>query len=222
MKKISPSLICMDLCNIEAEVLRLEMLGISMLHIDIIDGIYSPDMPLGVDIIRQLREKSNMEFDAHLMSVNNEAYAELLLESGINRLCFHTEFEKRPSILIRKIKSRGVKAGIAISPETPISILEHLIPMCDFVLLMRIDAGYAHLAGQGIYDCVDGKIAKIREISKDIEIEVDGRIGFDEIASLGRQGVDTFVCGTKSLFLKPCNIEENYERIKKIFVSEGF
>ena len=94
-KRISPSLICMDLCNLEKEIRSLEALGCDMLHIDIIDGIYSPDMPLGISTVKQLRKCTDMTFDAHLMAANNAPYVDLLLECGVDRLCFHTEFEKR-------------------------------------------------------------------------------------------------------------------------------
>ena len=219
-KYISPSLICMDLCNLESEVKSLEALGVRMLHVDIIDGIFSPDMPLGIETVKKLRKKSSMIFDTHLMSVNNEPYVNMLLECGIERLCFHTEFEARPTILLRKIKSAGVKAGIAISPETTIQSVEYLLPLCDFVLLMRIDAGYAHLPGQAVYPQTEEKIALLKEYMKkydlDLEIEVDGRVGFTETEKLLKAGVDTFVSGTKGLFCPDNTREENYGKLKEI------
>lgn len=219
-KTISPSLICMDLCNLESEVRSLETLGCDMLHVDIIDGVYSSDMPLGIETVRRLRKLTNLTFDAHLMSVNNTPYVELLLESGVDRLCFHTEYEARPTILLRKIKSAGTKSGIAISPETTIDSIEYLLPLCDFVLLMRIDAGYAHLPGQIVYPQINEKISMLKKYMEkyniSLEIEVDGRVGFDETEELLKEGVDTFVSGSKGLFDKQNTRETNWQKLKDI------
>lgn len=219
-KTISPSLICMDLCNLESEVRSLETLGCDMLHVDIIDGVYSSDMPLGIETVRRLRKLTNLTFDAHLMSVNNTPYVELLLESGVDRLCFHTEYEARPTILLRKIKSAGIKAGIAISPETTIDSIEYLLPLCDFVLLMRIDAGYAHLPGQIVYPQINEKISMLKKYMEkyniSLEIEVDGRVGFDETEELLKEGVNTFVSGSKGLFDKQNTRETNWQKLKDI------
>ena len=219
-KTISPSLICMNLCDLSNETKSLEGLGCSMLHVDIIDGIFSSDMPVGIDTIRQLRKITNMTFDTHLMSVNNEPYVDMLINSGIERLCFHTEFEQRPTILLRKIKSAGIKAGIAISPETTIESIKYLLPLCDFVLLMRIDAGYAHLPGQIIYPQTEEKIQLIKKyIDKynlSLEIEVDGRVGFEETKALLSCGVDTFVSGTKGVFNPENSRKENWDKLEKI------
>jgi len=219
-KHISPSLICADLCDLKNEVAELEKIGCRMLHIDIIDGVFSPDMPLGIGAVKKLRSVTGMILDAHLMSVNNQPYVDMLLECGVDRLCFHTEFEPRPAILLRKIKAAGVKSGIAISPETKIEQIEYLLPMCDFVLLMRIDAGYAHLAGQGVYPQTEEKIEKLREYEKkygiELEIEVDGRVGFAETEALLKLGVDTFVSGTKGIFDKSRPRAENFEKLQKI------
>lgn len=222
-KNIAPSLICADLCNLQSEVCELESIGCKMLHVDIIDGIFSPDMPLGVGTVKKLRKMTGMIFDAHLMSVNNQHYAEMLL-TCVDRLCFHIEYEARPAILLRKIKEAGVKAGLAVSPETPIEQIEYLLPLCDFVLLMRIDAGYAHLAGQNVYPQTEEKIAKIREYEKkygiSLEIEVDGRVGFNETETLLKHGVDTFVSGTKGIFERSDSRANNLAKLQKILKGE--
>ena len=218
--QISPSLICMDLCNVEAEVRSLEAIGCQMLHVDVIDGRFSPDMPLGINMIRQLREKTGMVLDAHLMAKENPPYVDMLLEAGVDRLCFHPEFEPRPNILLRKIKAAGCKAGIAVSPEMPLSALEPMLSLSDFVLVMRIDAGYAHLPGQGVYPHVNEKIAALSSYctsrSLNMEIEVDGRVGFDDIDALADLGVHTFVSGTKGVFYPQNSRAENWNRLQSI------
>ena len=219
-KNIAPSLICMDLCNLQKEIESLESLGCQMLHVDVIDGRFSPDMPLGVETVRRLKKLSSMTFDVHLMSVENPPYVDLLLDCNIERLCFHPEYEPRPSILLRKIRAAGVKAGLAISPEITVESLRYLLPLCDFVLLMRIDAGYAHLAGQTVYPQTEEKIRQIRKISEamghPIEIGIDGRVGFEETREFLRMGVNTFVSGTKGIFAPDGTREENWTRLQAI------
>lgn len=222
-KNISPSLICADLCNLQSEVTELENIGCKMLHVDIIDGVFSPDMPLGVGTVKKLRSITSMTFDAHLMAVNNQPYADMLIEAGVDRLCFHPEYEARPTILLRKIRAAGVKPGLAISPETKIGEIEYLLPLCDFVLLMRIDAGYAHLAGQNVYPQIEEKIAMLHKYADkygiSLEIEVDGRVGFSETEELLALGVDTFVSGTKGVFSPMASRKENFDKLHKIFDS---
>ena len=219
-RNIAPSLICTDLCNIRAEVKALEEIGCTMLHVDVMDGIFSPDMPLGIGTVKALRDICGMTLDVHLMSVNNPPYVDLLLQCGIDRLCFHPETEARPSILLRKIRAAGVRAGLAISPEIGIGSIEYLLPLCDFVLLMRIDAGYAHLDGQCIYPQTEEKIRLLQAYAKkyglDPEIEADGRIGFAETEALAQLGVHTFVSGTKGIFSPDGTREENLRRLQNI------
>lgn len=225
-KRIAPSLICTDLCNLKSEVANLESLGCTILHVDIIDGIFSPDMPLGIETVRKLRSYSDMEFDVHLMAVNNMPYVDMLLSCGIDRLCFHPEHEPRPSILLRKIKAAGVKAGLAISPETTVESVRYLLPLCDFILLMRIDAGYAHLSGQQVYPQIEEKLALLKtyilSYGLSLEIEADGRIGFDDLPPLLKSGVDTFVSGTKGIFHPDASRAENWNRLQTILKAEGY
>ena len=224
-KQISPSLICMDLCNLQSEVEFLEGIGCEMFHVDVIDGIFSPDMPLGVETVRRLRGLTRMTFDTHLMSVNNGVYVDLLLQAGVDRLCFHPECEQRPSILLRKIRAAGVKAGLAISPETTVESIRYLLPLCDFVLLMRIDAGYAHLAGQIVYPQTEEKIRLLRQYAEEygieLEISLDGRMGFEETEYFAKLGAHTFVSGTKGVFHPDRSRKENWDRLQAIIKEEN-
>ena len=223
-KQIAPSLICMDLCNLQSEVKFLEAIGCEMLHVDVIDGIFSPDMPLGIETVRRLRKLTQMTFDTHLMSVNNPTYVDLLLECGIDRLCFHPECEQRPSILLRKIRAAGVKAGLAISPETTVESIRYLLPLCDFVLLMRIDAGYAHLSGQIVYPQTDEKLDLLKryrtEMGLSFELALDGRMGFEETKYFLEKDVDVFVSGTKGVFHPDHTREENWDQLQEILKGE--
>ena len=144
---IAPSLICADLCNLARDIDRMESIGCQMLHIDIIDGYFSPSMPIGIDTIRQLRQITTMQFDAHIMAKDNTFFVNELLSIGVDRLCFQIECEPTPGALLQKIHNGHSKAGIALAPTTSLSHLEYVIEECDFVLLMQIDPGYAFLPG---------------------------------------------------------------------------
>lgn len=215
--KISPSIICLDLCNLEAGVKQLETLGVDMLHIDIIDGYFSPSMPIGIDIVKQLRKITNMPFDVHLMVKNNEFFVEEMLKIGVQQMCFHYESCMHVNRLVNNIKKYGVKAGIALNPATTLSVLEYELDSCDFVTLMLINPGYA---GHGEEKQVSYAQRKISDLNgmigdRNIEISVDGRVSTASIPQLVSSGANILVTGTQSLFDIKGSIEENFSMIQK-------
>ena len=220
---IVPSLMCTDLLNIEQEVKRIEELGIKMLHIDVIDGNFSPSMPLGLETVRQLRKKTKLDFDVHLMVNNNEFFVEQMIDLGAQRICFHVEVEKHISKLLTQIKSHKISAGVALSPATPISVLEYIIEQCDFILLMGINPGYATFAGEGKVSYIKRKIKDcstlIKAQQRNTSIAIDGRVSFDDLIPFAEAGADTFVGGTSSLFQPEMPLDKNWNRIKEILSS---
>ena len=218
--EISPSLICTDLCNLERDVKKIEALGCRMLHIDILDGYFSPSMPIGLGTVRQLREKTSMAFDAHVMATSNEFYINELLDIGVERLCFQLECESTPGPLLQKIRNYGVKPGIALAPTTPVSMLEYIIEDCDYVLLMQINPGYASLPGTHKMDYMHRKISDLNEMIKKYNpkaiIGVDGRVSIDDMPELLRCGVRMFVSGSSGLFNKDAAWEENWSRMMDV------
>lgn len=106
-ESITPSLICSDLCNLEASVKALEETGCQMLHVDILDGYFSPSMPLGLDTVRQLRKKTSLAFDAHVMAVDNTFFMEELADIGVHRMCFQVETERHISHKLTWLRERG-------------------------------------------------------------------------------------------------------------------
>ena len=114
---LSPSLISVcDLCNLEGSVRQLEEAGIEMLHVDILDGHFSPSMPLGLDTVRQLRKKTDMIFDVHLMTTAHDFFVEELLDIGVEQLVFHGEMEPHMDNRLNQIHKAGVRAGVALKP----------------------------------------------------------------------------------------------------------
>ena len=203
-ESITPSLICSDLCNLEASVKALEETGCQMLHVDILDGYFSPSMPLGLDTVRQLRKKTSLAFDAHVMAVDNTFFMEELADIGVHRMCF-----------------QGIKAGVALAPATPVSVLEYVLEQCDFVLLMMINPGYASSAKESVRDSLKKKVgdlhAMIAEKGLPTTITIDGRTYLDAIPGYAAAGASTFVAGTSSLFRKNgLSLKENYQALEQV------
>ena len=127
---ISPSLITLDLCNLESQVKQLEDSGIEMLHVDLLDGYFSPSMPIGLDVIRQLRKKTDLVFDVHLMANSHDYFVNELLDIGVQQLVFHGECEPHIDNRLNMIHARGVRAGVALRPATSLSTLYYVLEKC--------------------------------------------------------------------------------------------
>lgn len=215
---LSPSLICLDMCNLEREVKTLEKAGIKMLHVDILDGHFSPSMPLGLDTVRQLRAKTDMFFDCHVMVTEQDYFVDELLDIGVDQIVFHGETQPHIDGMLNRIHAKGVKAGVALKPATPLSELEYVLDKCDTVLLMLINPGYAFVKGEKQVTYADRKIRELRKMITDrglkTKIEVDGRISPDNIRTYGKSDVDIFVTG--STCIKKDNMEQSLEDPMKL------
>ena len=212
---LSPSLICLDMCNLEREVKKLEQGGIKMLHVDILDGHFSPSMPLGLDTVRQLREKTDLFFDCHVMVTEQDYFVDELLDIGVDQIVFHGETQPHIDGMLNRIHAKGVKAGVALKPATPLSEVEYVLDKCDTVLLMLINPGYAFVKGEKQVTYADRKIRELRKMIKerglDTKIEVDGRISPENIRTYGKGDVDIFVTG--STCLDKQNMEESLKKL---------
>ena len=200
---ISPSLICLDMCNLESQVRILEEAGIKMLHVDILDGHFSPSMPLGLDTVRQLRAKTNLQFDCHVMVTEQDYFVDELLDIGVEQIVFHGETQPHIDGMLNRIHAKGVKAGVALRPATPLTELEYVLEKCDTVLLMLINPGYAFVKCEKQVAYADRKIRELRKMIDDrglnTKIEVDGRISPENIKTYGAGDVDIFVTGSTCL-----------------------
>ena len=215
---LSPSLICLDMCNLEREVRSLEKAGIKMLHVDILDGHFSPSMPLGLDTVRQLRAKTDMFFDCHVMVTGQDYFVDELLDIGVDQIVFHGETQPHIDGMLNRIHAKGVKAGVALKPSTPLTELEYVLDKCDTVLLMLINPGYAFVKGEKQVAYADRKIRELRKMITDrglkTKIEVDGRISPDNIRTYGKGDVDIFVTG--STCIKKDNMEQSLADLMKL------
>lgn len=214
--KISASLDCADYLNLLSEVRKLEKSGVDMLHIDIMDGHFVPNFAIGTNLMRKLRPQTNLLFDVHLMVQDPERFIPLFAELGADIITFHVETSTRIYHLIDLIKKYQKKVGIALSPATPSSVLEYLLPYLDLVLVMTVDPGFV---GQRFIPEVVAKVEAVHnmliEKGMQLDIEVDGGIGEKTVPQLKRAGANVFVAGTSSIFSGREDVEIAARRFKE-------
>lgn len=210
---ITPSIMCADLCNLETSVQEIRRVGFKTLHIDMIDGHFSPSMPLGIDTVKQLREITDMNFDVHVMSENNIFFIKELLNIGVQQITFHIESSKHIDYCIKLIKNEGAKVGIALNPSTSLSLLDYILPQCDTILLMLINPGFATDKSEAQISYAQKKVEDLNKIieSKNLNtnIQVDGRVSLDTLATLSKAGANIFVAGSTSLFSTGRTMQKN-------------
>ena len=203
---ISPSLICLDMLHLEKQIRKLESAGIRMLHVDILDGHFSPSMPLGFETVRQLRKVTDLPFECHVMAESPEYFIDELLDIGVQQITFHIETASHVDGLINHIHDAGVRAGLALKPATPISQLEYEIEKCDAILIMQINPGYASVKGEKRVQYADRKIRDLRKMiderGLDTKIIIDGRVSADNIKEYGAEVADIFLGGTTCISRK--------------------
>jgi len=190
------------MCNLESQVKILEQAGINYLHVDILDGHFSPSMPLGLDTVRQLRAKTGLKFDCHVMTTEQDYFVDELLDIGAEQVIFHAETQPHIDGMINRIHAKGVKAGVALKPSTPLSVLDYVLEKCDVILLMLINPGYAFVKGEQQVIYAERKIRDLRDMINsrklDTKIELDGRISEKNIIDWAGLA-DIFVTGSTCL-----------------------
>ncbi len=216
---VSPSLITFDLCDLTGAAGMIEKSGLEMVHIDILDGHFSPSMPLGLDAVKQLRKKTGLEFEAHLMVTEPQFFVDELLDAGVSQICFHIETADHIDGMLNYIHSRGVRAGVALKPATPLNVLDYIIEKCDSVLLMLINPGYAQVAGEGQVPYAGKKIRDLRKLIRerglDTKIVIDGRVSEENIREFGEEGlVNIFAAG--STCIKKDDVEGSLKHLKEV------
>ena len=217
--RVTPSLICADMDNLKGQIRDFSSLGMEFLHVDMIDGAFSPSLPLTFDELDKIRHSLSMPLDFHIMAMDNEQYVRRALEFIPMQVCFHLETALHADRLLNIIKSANVRCGVALTPTTPVTSLEYAVDICDFVLLMLINPGYASAAGETQVPYAERKVRDCHEFiqkhNRDIPIEVDGRVSFQSIPGLVAAGADILVAGTSSLFHRNGSLAENYRQIAR-------
>ena len=200
MKKnilISPSVLAADFSKLGEEIQLVSEEGADLIHLDVMDGHFVPNLSFGADIIKGIRGFSNLPFDVHLMIENPEHYVDAYVESGANFITVHPEATPHIHSVLQKIHKAGVKAGIALNPGTPIEALENVIDIIDLILVMTVNPGFG---GQSFLSSQLPKISKIRTIIDDgghsIDLSVDGGINPITAKLAIDAGANILVAGT--------------------------
>ncbi len=198
--EIAPSILSADFAKLGDEIAEVEAAGVNMVHLDVMDGHFVPNLTIGPAIIGKIRPHSKLVFDSHLMISEPGKYIEAFADAGVDNITFHIEVVEEPEKMVERIRDLGCCVGITLNPETPVSAIEKVAPLCDMVLVMTIHPGFG---GQAFMPEVARKIIAIREIvGPDIRIEVDGGIDPETTPIVVSYGADTLVAGT-AVFGRP-------------------
>lgn len=198
---IAPSMLKCDFGNLEEEIRNLEQAGATILHLDVMDGHFVPNLSYGPMVIARLRERTELVLDAHLMVSNPEQYLDDYLKAGCDWITVHIEAVSEPQVLLKRVRDAGKLAGIAINPKTPVSQIEHLRGFVDLVLVMSVEPGFG---GQAFMPEAIPKVEEVRRIlGEGVLVSIDGGIGPNTISDVARAGVDVYVAGS-SIFDQPC------------------
>ena len=196
--KTVPSILSADFANLERDLKKIES-ECESVHIDIMDGHYVPNLSIGVPVVKSIRKVTGMTFDTHLMITNPEDFVEPFAKAGSDMITFHIECTKEPEALIKKIRSLGLKAGVAIHPDTDIKVLE---PFCrkdatDLILVMSVNPGFGEQSFmEGAYDRISAVRKMLDDNGSSALLAVDGGVRKDNIAKVAASGARHIVAGS--------------------------
>lgn len=196
MIKISPSILSSDYGNLSSELKRMETCGADMLHIDVMDGHFVPNITLGAPIVKCIRKSSALPFDVHLMISDPYKYIPDFVNAGSDIITFHAEADSDIEKTIDLILASGKKAGLSVKPKTPVEAVYPYLDKLSMVLVMTVEPGFG---GQSFMEDMMPKVSAVRsEIDRrglDVDIQVDGGINKDTISIAAKAGANVFVSG---------------------------
>jgi ribulose-phosphate 3-epimerase len=196
MVQIVPSILSADFARLAEEIARVEQGGAAMLHVDVMDGHFVPNLTVGPAVLKSIRRVTKMTLDVHLMIADPDRYAPVFIEAGADQVSVHQETCPHLDRTLRMIQGEGVTAGVVLNPATPVSMLEDVLGLADFVLVMSVNPGFG---GQQFIPRALDKIRALdwrrRELGLTFPIEVDGGITAENLPEIVRAGCDWAVAG---------------------------
>ncbi len=193
--RVAPSLLAADFANLAAEIADIERAGADMIHLDIMDGHFVPNLTFGPPVVQRIAKHCRIPLDAHLMVEDPDAYVPELASAGVARVAIHVEAGPHLHRSLTTVQGFGMAAGVALNPATPVEALSEVAQLLDFVLVMSVNPGFG---GQEFISSATRKVSKIRSLTGDgdTDITVDGGVSPDNAAALTEAGATTLVAGT--------------------------
>jgi len=210
--KIAPSMLSADFANLERDLKKVEESGADLLHLDIMDGHFVPNITMGPDQVAQLRKTTTLPFDVHLMISEPLKYINQFADAGADIITVHVESQGNIQACIDAIVAKGVKPGLVLSPDTPVTVLEPYLDQVSMILLMSVYPGFG---GQSYILKTTEKIKACRKMinNRPIDLEIDGGVNFENLKEIADAGANIFVSGS---CLFKGDMKENIKRFRKI------
>jgi ribulose-phosphate 3-epimerase len=197
MIEIVPSILSADFARLAGEIARVERGGANLLHLDVMDGHFVPNLTIGPPVVESIRKATRLHLDVHLMIENPERYVTDFVRAGANSVSVHYEAARHLDGVLGMIRTAGAMAGVVLNPATPVAVLEDVLEVADYVLLMSVNPGFG---GQKLIPYVLEKVRKLdrlrREKKLQLPIEIDGGVHKDNLAEVVRAGCDWIVTGS--------------------------
>lgn len=197
MVKIAPSILASDFSRLGEEIAKVEKAGADMIHIDVMDGHFVPNITIGPPVVKSLRKVTGLPFDVHLMIENPDMYIDDFVDAGADIISVHVETNPHIHRTLQHIRSRNVRAAAVLNPSTPLCMLDMVLPFVDMVLLMSVNPGFG---GQKYIEEITDKISELKKIVDQrglkIDIEVDGGVDANNVRRITEAGANILVAGS--------------------------